>query len=62
MVLVKQNVLELVFAFMKAEERQPSEENRERVEPREQRRLQEELRAVREKAKLFELLHRNRVF
>jgi hypothetical protein len=60
MVLMKQDLLNLVFAFKARRKRRQVEINDE-FDLRDYLRMQEELRAAREKARLFDLLHRNRM-
>ncbi len=60
MVLAKQDLLDFIFAF-KAKKKRRIEDNDE-FDLRAYLRLQEELKAAREKARLFDLLHRSRMF
>jgi hypothetical protein len=60
MVLAKQGLLDFVFA-LKAKKKRQATENDE-FDLRDYLRLQAELKAAREKARLFDVLHRNRVF
>jgi hypothetical protein len=61
MVLAKQDLLDFIFTFnAKKKKRRFKIETEQDL--RDYLRLQEELRAAREKARLFDLLHRNRMF
>jgi hypothetical protein len=61
MVLAKQDLLKFFFA-LKVRKRKRQENPNDEFNVRDYLRLQEELRMAREKARLFDLLHRNRVF
>jgi hypothetical protein len=61
MVLAKKGLLDFVFAPKARKKKRRAMENDE-FDLREHLRLQDELKAAREKARLFDVLHRNRVY
>jgi hypothetical protein len=61
MVLARQDLLNFLLALRNAKKKRQIDKD-EDFDFREYLRMQEELRAAREKARLFDLLHRNRMF